>query len=80
MVILQFKISCGKSIVLSLAKYFSNYCNFFSFQIIEERPGYDLSQFIADMGGSLGFLLGLSVLGFIGLMEKVSLLINNQKN
>lgn len=34
-------------------------------------PGYDLSQFVADMGGSLGFLLGLSVLGFIGLFEKV---------
>lgn len=34
-------------------------------------PGYDLSQFVADMGGSLGFLLGLSVLGLIGLFEKV---------
>lgn len=40
-------------------------------QKIEEMPGYDLSQFVADMGGSLGFLLGLSVLGLIGLFEKV---------
>lgn len=39
--------------------------------VIEERPGYDLSQFVADMGGSLGFLLGLSVLGLIGILEKV---------
>ena len=42
------------------------------FQKIEEMPGYDLSQFVADMGGSLGFLLGLSVLGLIGVFEKVS--------
>lgn len=40
-------------------------------QKIEEMPGYDLSQFVADMGGSLGFLLGLSVLGLIGLFKKV---------
>lgn len=44
----------------------------YHFQIIEELPGYDLSQFVADMGGSLGFLLGLSVLGLIGLFEKVT--------
>lgn len=41
-------------------------------QVFEERPGYDFSQFVADMGGSLGFLLGLSVLGLIGILEKVS--------
>lgn len=39
--------------------------------IIEERLGYDLSQFVADMGGSLGFLLGLSVIGLIKVFEKV---------
>lgn len=38
---------------------------------IEERAGYDFSQFIADMGGSLGFLLGLSVIGLIVVVEKV---------
>lgn len=38
---------------------------------IEERPGYDFSQFVADMGGSLGFLLGLSVIGLIVVLEKI---------
>ena len=38
---------------------------------IEERAGYDFSQFIADMGGSLGFLLGLSVIGLIVVLEKL---------
>lgn len=40
-------------------------------QIVEEFHGYDLTQFVADLGGSLGFLLGLSVLGLIGLLEKI---------
>ncbi|XP_062551380.1 uncharacterized protein LOC134216530 isoform X2 [Armigeres subalbatus] len=39
--------------------------------IIEEFHSYDLTQFVADLGGSLGFLLGLSVLGLIGLLEKI---------
>ena len=38
---------------------------------IEERAGYDFSQFVADMGGSLGFLLGLSVIGLIVVLEKL---------
>lgn len=38
---------------------------------IVERPGYDFSQFVADMGGSLGFLLGLSVIGLIVVIEKL---------
>lgn len=38
---------------------------------IEERAGYDFSQFLADMGGSLGFLLGLSVIGLIVVLEKI---------
>lgn len=41
--------------------------------MVEERPSYDLTQFIADIGGSLGFLLGLSVLGLIGILEHVRL-------
>ncbi|XP_053960576.1 uncharacterized protein LOC128864843 [Anastrepha ludens] len=41
--------------------------------MIEESLGYDTTQFIADIGGSLGFLLGLSVLGLIGLMEHIAL-------
>ncbi|XP_055547330.1 uncharacterized protein LOC129731383 [Wyeomyia smithii] len=39
--------------------------------IVEEFHSYDLTQFVADLGGSLGFLLGLSVLGLIGLLEKI---------
>ncbi|KAH8392305.1 hypothetical protein KR215_005485 [Drosophila sulfurigaster] len=41
--------------------------------MIEERPSYDTTQFIADVGGSLGFLLGLSVLGLIGILEHLML-------
>ncbi|XP_037711423.1 uncharacterized protein LOC119548315 [Drosophila subpulchrella] len=41
--------------------------------MIEERPSYDTTQFIADVGGSLGFLLGLSVLGLIGILEHMTL-------
>lgn len=40
-------------------------------QMLEDRPNYDTTQFIADVGGSLGFLLGLSVLGLIGILEHV---------
>jgi len=47
----------------------------FHLQMIEERPSYDTTQFIADVGGSLGFLLGLSVLGLIGILEHVGLAI-----
>lgn len=38
---------------------------------MEEFHGYDFNQFVSDLGGSLGFLLGLSVLGLIGLLEKI---------
>ncbi|KAG5675245.1 hypothetical protein PVAND_005160 [Polypedilum vanderplanki] len=38
---------------------------------LEERSGYDSAQFVADMGGSLSFLLGLSVIGFIIVLEKI---------
>ncbi len=38
---------------------------------IEERASYDFPQFLADIGGSLGFLLGLSVIGFVVLLEKM---------
>jgi hypothetical protein len=37
---------------------------------LEERSNYDSAQFVADIGGSLGFLLGLSVIGFIIVLEK----------
>lgn len=48
--------------------------------MIEERPSYDTTQFIADVGGSLGFLLGLSVLGLIGILEHVSIFYKNIYN
>lgn len=38
---------------------------------IEERTAYDSSQFLADMGGSVGFLLGLSIIGIITALEIV---------
>lgn len=46
---------------------------------IEEKPGYDFSTFIADMGGSLGFLLGLSVLGFITILERIFVLATRER-
>ncbi|XP_017778823.1 PREDICTED: uncharacterized protein LOC108564330, partial [Nicrophorus vespilloides] len=39
--------------------------------IMDEVIGYDWNLFLADLGGSLGFLLGLSVLGIIGVFEQV---------
>jgi hypothetical protein len=41
------------------------------FQVAEERLAYDWSLFLSDLGGSLGFLLGLSVLGIIGIVERL---------
>lgn len=38
---------------------------------IEELAGYDWSQFVADMGGSVGFLLGLSIIAVIVVLEKI---------
>lgn len=40
--------------------------------VYQEQPGYDLNQFVSDIGGSLGFLLGLSVLGLIVLLEMMT--------
>ncbi|XP_069688205.1 acid-sensing ion channel 1B [Periplaneta americana] len=40
-------------------------------QVSEEKLAYDWSLFLSDLGGSLGFLLGLSVLGIIGIMERL---------
>jgi hypothetical protein len=39
--------------------------------VAEERLAYDWSLFLSDLGGSLGFLLGLSVLGIIGIVERL---------
>lgn len=39
--------------------------------VTEEVAIYDWSLFLADLGGSLGFLLGLSVLGLISMIEQI---------
>uniref|UniRef100_A0AAR5QAC6 Uncharacterized protein n=1 Tax=Dendroctonus ponderosae TaxID=77166 RepID=A0AAR5QAC6_DENPD len=38
---------------------------------MKELVGYNVTAFIADIGGSLGFLLGLSVVGFIRVIERI---------
>lgn len=38
---------------------------------MNEVYGYDWNLFIADLGGSLGFLLGLSVLGLVSTLEHI---------
>lgn len=42
---------------------------------MDEILGYDWNNFISDMGGSLGFLLGLSVIGALSLVEQIFLLL-----
>lgn len=39
--------------------------------VYEERYNYDWNIFLSDLGGSIGFLLGLSVIGFLKIVEKV---------
>ena len=39
--------------------------------MMKEVLGYDWNLFLADLGGSLGFLLGVSVLGALGALEKM---------
>lgn len=43
--------------------------------VMDEVLGYDWNNFISDMGGSLGFLLGLSVIGALSLVEQIFLLL-----
>ncbi|XP_057654223.1 acid-sensing ion channel 5 [Diorhabda carinulata] len=42
---------------------------------MSEILGYDSNQLLSDIGGSLGFLLGLSVISLICLLEEISRLI-----
>lgn len=46
---------------------------------MDEVIGYDWNVFLADIGGSLGFLLGLSVIGAITLVEQIVLLLFMRK-
>lgn len=47
--------------------------------VMDEVLGYDWNTFISDMGGSLGFLLGLSVIGALSLAEQIFLLVFDHK-
>lgn len=38
-------------------------------QDLHEEWGYDMTLFIADFGGSLGFLLGVSILSVLEIVE-----------
>lgn len=42
---------------------------------MEEKLGYDWNSFLSDIGGSLGFFLGLSVIGIIDVFEALFILI-----
>lgn len=44
--------------------------------VMDEVLGYDWNNFISDMGGSLGFLLGLSVIGALSMIEQILLLLS----
>lgn len=38
---------------------------------MEEKLGYDWNFFLSDIGGSLGFFLGISVVGIVGIVENL---------
>lgn len=60
----------------------SNLSLYFSSNLItvmEEVLGYDWNVFLSDIGGSLGFLLGLSVIGALGLVEQIILVVFRRK-
>lgn len=47
--------------------------------VMDEVLGYDWNNFLSDLGGSLGFLLGLSVIGALSLVEHIfQLLFDNR--
>ncbi|CAK1554521.1 unnamed protein product [Leptosia nina] len=39
--------------------------------VFEEKYNYDWNLFLSDLGGSVGFLLGLSVIGLIGILGNI---------
>ena len=55
--------------MIRLAQYILN----FVLQELTEDWGYDMTLFIADFGGSLGFLLGISLLSVLEILEGLSL-------
>ncbi|KAJ0176846.1 hypothetical protein K1T71_008025 [Dendrolimus kikuchii] len=46
------------------------YFNSMMVSVYEERYNYDWNLFLSDLGGSIGFLLGLSVVGLLEILEK----------
>ena len=48
---------------------FSHYTRTIITQDLHEEWGYDITSFIADFGGSMGFLLGISILSVLEIME-----------
>ncbi|XP_059468817.1 acid-sensing ion channel 2-like [Neocloeon triangulifer] len=58
----------------SAPRYYSQMYVFHTSKMItsvKEHADYDLSRFVADAGGSLGFLLGVSVLSLLSMLGKV---------
>ncbi|KAL4707994.1 hypothetical protein ACJJTC_010610 [Scirpophaga incertulas] len=47
------------------------YFNSMMVSVYEERYNYDWNLFISDLGGSVGFLLGLSVIGLMSIVGKI---------
>lgn len=47
---------------------------------MNEFIAYDWNLFLSDLGGSLGFLLGLSVLSAIGVIEQILEIFIKKKN
>ncbi|XP_032517495.2 uncharacterized protein LOC116770221 [Danaus plexippus] len=47
------------------------YFNSMMVSVFEEKYNYDWNVFLADLGGSVGFLLGLSVIGLINIIGRI---------
>lgn len=55
---------------------------FYSYKFIQrqvETWSYDFTQFFADAGGSLGFVLGVSVIGIVEIFEKIVEIMSSRK-
>jgi len=68
------QVNRGSILDAYLARHFSQIYVFHASKMItsvREHWDYDLSRFVADAGGSLGFLLGVSVLSLLSMLGKV---------
>ncbi|XP_063825887.1 uncharacterized protein LOC135075372 [Ostrinia nubilalis] len=57
----------GSEFQTQLFVYFNN----MMVSVYEERYNYDWNLFLSDLGGSVGFLLGLSVIGLMSIFGKI---------